>query len=362
MDSHVPFRILKILVMLICEDDQGGGYHSFEERLKSYCSQMFFDKQEHIKMKINTIIKKDPLTFLKFFVEYLSMVVKMNLMPHNRVLLCHALISPNDVKELREEKITFHTLGSDEEVVQVYKGLKTYGADNPLLFKHFKRNIQEHYNSKGKIWIAELIDTFIIVHEVLYYRHTPVRVHSKAAVKLSNVEASIIWVKKSQLRSALRRVDKYILATQTISHLEDERPRLKKKRKINWLLRALFGESEARGTVAYNLYLSYLHVLKTVPECIYCAAKRLEHEPPIFYFASGYIKLANTKAPTELYEMFVASTPDAVEFCKNIRAYNSIFAFTCFGVNLDKELESAKKGVYEGTKSNLSQSTIIGTT
>ena len=74
------------------------------------------------------------------------------------------VISPDDVKELREEKIIFNTLGSDEEVVQVYKGLKTYGADNPLLFKHFKRNIQEHYNSKGKIWIAELIDTFIIVH------------------------------------------------------------------------------------------------------------------------------------------------------------------------------------------------------
>ncbi|KAH0710189.1 hypothetical protein KY284_011616 [Solanum tuberosum] len=96
------------------------------------------------------------------------------------------------------------------------------------------------------------------------------------------------------------------------------------------------------GTVAYNLSLSYLHVLKTVPECNYCAAKRLEHEPPTFCCASGYIKLATTEAPTELYEMFVASTPDAVEFRKNIRAYDSIFAFTSFGVNLDKELASAR--------------------
>ncbi|KAG5588792.1 hypothetical protein H5410_049226 [Solanum commersonii] len=96
----------------------------------------------------------------------------------------------------------------------------------------------------------------------------------------------------------------------------------------------------------YNLSLSYLHVLKTVPECIYCAAKRLEHEPPAFCCASGYIKLATTEAPTELYEMFVASTLDAVEFRKNIRAYNSIFAFTSFGVNTDKELASARKGVH----------------
>ncbi|KAH0692884.1 hypothetical protein KY290_021037 [Solanum tuberosum] len=89
-----------------------------------------------------------------------------------------------------------------------------------------------------------------------------------------------------------------------------------------------------------------MHVLKTVPECIYCAAKRLEHEPPAFCYASGYIKLATTEAPTELYEMLVASTPDAVEFRKNICAYNSIFAFTSFGVNLDKKLASARKGVY----------------
>ncbi|KAG5580261.1 hypothetical protein H5410_050888 [Solanum commersonii] len=52
------------------------------------------------------------------------------------------VISPNDVKELREEKIIFNTLGSDDEVVQVYKGLKTYGTDDRLLFKNVKRNIQ----------------------------------------------------------------------------------------------------------------------------------------------------------------------------------------------------------------------------
>ena len=103
--------------------------------------------------------------------------------------------------------------------------------------------------------------------------------------------------------------------------------------------------------------------LKAVPKCIYCAAKRLEHEPPAFCCARGYIKLAKTEAPIELYEMFVASTPDAVEFRKNIRAYNRIFDFTSFGVNMDKELASAKKRSMhiQGTRSYLSQSTIIGT-
>ncbi|KAG5630574.1 hypothetical protein H5410_002291 [Solanum commersonii] len=130
--------------------------------------------------------------------------------------------------------------------------------------------------------------------------------------------------KKKELQSALRKVEKYMLASQTIAHLQDEHPRV----------------------VAYNLSLSYLHVLKTVPDCIYCSTKRFEHEPPTFCCASRYIKLATTEAPSELYEMFVVSTADTIDFRKNICAYDSIFAFTSFGVNLDKEIASARKGVY----------------
>ena len=63
-----------------------------------------------------------------------------------------------------------------------------------------------------------------------------------------NVPKNVPLIEKSQLQSTLRRVDKYILATQTISHLEDEHPRLKNQRKINWLFRALSQESEVRGT------------------------------------------------------------------------------------------------------------------
>ncbi|KAH0711214.1 hypothetical protein KY284_012641 [Solanum tuberosum] len=138
----VPFRVLKLLVKLRCGDDQGGGYHSFEE------------KQEDIKMKENMIIETNPPHLLEVFHRVLVNG------SDNEANVTQSLISPNDVKELREEKIIFNTLGSDEEVVQVYKGLKPYGADDPLLFKNVKRNIQEHYNSKGKTWIAGLIDTY----------------------------------------------------------------------------------------------------------------------------------------------------------------------------------------------------------
>ncbi|KAJ8565113.1 hypothetical protein K7X08_001573 [Anisodus acutangulus] len=175
LENQVPFQVLKLLVKL----RYGDGFYQFEEKVKSYCSQMFFDKQEDIKMK-NTIIETEPLHLLEVFRRVLVSDIddEANVrQPHSSYELCpngpidravvsyinfmkSLVISPNDVKELREEKIIFNTLGSDEEVVQVYKGLKTYGADDPLLFKNVKRNIQEHYNSKGKTWIAELIDTY----------------------------------------------------------------------------------------------------------------------------------------------------------------------------------------------------------
>lgn len=40
----------------------------------------------------------------------------------------------------------------------------------------------------------------------------------------------------------------------------------------------------------------------------------------------------------EYYELFVAASEEAKLFRKNRRAYNSIFAFTSFGVKLDKDL------------------------
>ncbi|KAI3448830.1 hypothetical protein Pfo_005495 [Paulownia fortunei] len=67
--------------------------------------------------------------------------------------------SPADVKELREKKILYNMLGSDEEVLNVYKDINTYGANNPHIFQDVKDKIQAHYNSKTKTWIAELIHT-----------------------------------------------------------------------------------------------------------------------------------------------------------------------------------------------------------
>lgn len=70
------------------------------------------------------------------------------------------IISPNDARELRRKKIIFNTLGSDEEVVQVFKALNTYEDEYPYIYKDVKEKIEQHYNSKSQTWIAELLDTY----------------------------------------------------------------------------------------------------------------------------------------------------------------------------------------------------------
>ncbi|XP_027151910.1 UPF0481 protein At3g47200-like [Coffea eugenioides] len=68
--------------------------------------------------------------------------------------------SPKDVKELREKRILLTTLGSDEEVLKVYKDINTYGVRNVTIFHDVKEKIQAHYNNKAKTWLAELFYTY----------------------------------------------------------------------------------------------------------------------------------------------------------------------------------------------------------
>lgn len=63
---------------------------------------------------------------------------------------------PEDVKELRERRILFNALGSDQEVLNVYKDINTHGVDNHQVFRQVKDQIEAHYSSSVKRWMAEL--------------------------------------------------------------------------------------------------------------------------------------------------------------------------------------------------------------
>lgn len=65
-----------------------------------------------------------------------------------------------DVKELREKKILFTTLKSDEEVASVCRQINLLGWKNGNVFLDIKEEIQAHYDNHAKTWLAELHYTY----------------------------------------------------------------------------------------------------------------------------------------------------------------------------------------------------------
>ncbi|KAL1568128.1 putative UPF0481 protein [Salvia divinorum] len=67
--------------------------------------------------------------------------------------------SANDVKVLREKGVLYSRLASDEEVVEMFKSIDTYGYSKHGLLDEVKMRIEEHCSSKAKTWMADLINT-----------------------------------------------------------------------------------------------------------------------------------------------------------------------------------------------------------
>ncbi|WVZ69848.1 hypothetical protein U9M48_018572 [Paspalum notatum var. saurae] len=98
----------------------------------------------------------------------------------------------------------------------------------------------------------------------------------------------------------------------------------------------------------YNKLLKGHLVLKKVPNCKFCNAKRFPREGPAFCCRKGKVVICRKTVPDELRKLFETQTDrDAKYFWKNIRYFDSHFSFTSFGVSLDRRLATAKgTGVY----------------
>lgn len=72
------------------------------------------------------------------------------------VCLMRSLIDkPEDVKELRSKGILRTTIGSDDQIAQIFKEITTNLAPNPTAYTKVKRSVESHYRSSVKRWIIE---------------------------------------------------------------------------------------------------------------------------------------------------------------------------------------------------------------
>ncbi|KAG8084350.1 hypothetical protein GUJ93_ZPchr0010g10028 [Zizania palustris] len=98
--------------------------------------------------------------------------------------------------------------------------------------------------------------------------------------------------------------------------------------------------------VIYQNLPGSTHLLKTQPDCRHCGAKRFEYEPPGFCCMNGKVKLQMPEPPEELRRLYSGEDIQSQHFMENIRYFNSHFSFTTMYCDYDKNLASARDGVY----------------
>ncbi|CAB4477605.1 unnamed protein product [Rhizophagus irregularis] len=82
--------------------------------------------------------------------------------------------------------------------------------------------------------------------------------------------------------------------------------------------------------------------------CDKCYALKWKYETKGFCCLDGQVILSPLhEAPPMLYNLLTSNDPNTDKpYIDSIRAYNSIFAFTSLGANIDEDLANAKEGVY----------------
>ncbi|CAA3020583.1 UPF0481 At3g47200-like [Olea europaea subsp. europaea] len=71
------------------------------------------------------------------------------------------VVRVEDVRELREKKIIFSNLETDEQVLKVIKEIDTGGVHSaPFIDGEVKKKIEDHCSSKARTWVAEFIHTY----------------------------------------------------------------------------------------------------------------------------------------------------------------------------------------------------------
>ncbi|CAG8475653.1 28661_t:CDS:2 [Gigaspora margarita] len=88
---------------------------------------------------------------------------------------------------------------------------------------------------------------------------------------------------------------------------------------------------------------SIYHISDTVRTCSYCNAKLFLTEIQEMCSKSEKIKLVSADNTIALRNLFIRNDDIENDFRKNIRAYNSIFAFTSIGIKLNENLANGKK-------------------
>ncbi|KAK4406307.1 hypothetical protein Sango_0637200 [Sesamum angolense] len=136
-----------------------------------------------------------PIKFVSIHTKifYLNMVA-FELSPQDRTnyvvisyidLMKSLIESKEDVAELRKRKILYNALGSDEQVLEVFRDINTHANVDRTIFRDVKNKIEAHYSSTMKKWIGEVRD--------VHFRNPRTAIAWVAAVSLIAIASASLY-------------------------------------------------------------------------------------------------------------------------------------------------------------------------
>ncbi|KAG6769125.1 hypothetical protein POTOM_024741 [Populus tomentosa] len=150
-------------------DDQWSSYRSVIE-LKSVGIHFRPSKTDkYTDLQYKTTVRGGTVTLPRIVIDDGTKSLLLNLLAHEAcpgsaegfwvtsyVYFMDSLIDhPEDVKELRKKGILMNTLGSDQEVADLFNEISSFMVFNPNAYGNVKYRIEKHCKDVTKKWVAE---------------------------------------------------------------------------------------------------------------------------------------------------------------------------------------------------------------
>lgn len=104
--------------------------------------------------------------------------------------------------------------------------------------------------------------------------------------------------------------------------------------------------SNRKGKILLQQIILSADVLPEVLCCSYCHAVKFYSETSNFCCQEGRIVLSSNELPYVMQNLLTSNSEEATLFRTYIRTYNNTFAFTSYGVRVDKNFTRQNMGIY----------------
>ncbi|XAR68351.1 hypothetical protein NMG60_11003447 [Bertholletia excelsa] len=158
LEKEQPIHLLELLIISHCRVNSPKEHWISSSNTQKYSVQDMF----HYFRSVSELKAKG--IYVRCSGSHLATSIKrdIDLFTAQTMFMKSLINNSDDVKELRSRRILMNEhSNSDEEVVSIINSITTYTASTSEMYEEVRNQIQDHYNSKAKTWMAELIYKYL---------------------------------------------------------------------------------------------------------------------------------------------------------------------------------------------------------